>query len=570
MLLPLGESDFEEIIQGKFVFVDKSLLIEEMIEDNKVVLITRPRRFGKTLNLSMLRYFFSQTVDDRPTKPLFDKLAIRQKTAIFEQYQGKYPVISLSFKDVKEDSFKNAYVGIFDIITELYHQHRYLLTSKKLSKEQKEVYKTILNQTATETKIKNALKNLITYLYEHNNSNVVVLIDEYDTPIQSGYLYNYYEKIVRFFRNFFGAALKDNKYVFKAVLTGILRTGKENLFSGMNNLVSYSMLKQKYSAYFGFTEQEVEDLLKKARLEKTANDVKQWYNGYKIHSETLYNPWSIASYIKDKQLQPYWVNTSDNALIRDLLTKSNALFKEELETLLKGGSIRYFITDDFVFADLKQQNVSTLWNLMFMSGYLKVNTYENTERGLKYNLSIPNKEIHKLYQQIIENWISGDRGFEWFDNFLNHLLNGNIPLFKEDLQCILDQVVSTHDTARHPEAFYHGLVIGLTANLHNNKNYELHSNHESGEGRYDYLIISRNPKKLSILMEFKKAKSNELKKTAKAALQQIDLKNYTVEARQRGIQKLLKIGIAFSGKKYVLEHALETLTPADEPPTTAD
>lgn len=585
MRLPLGESDFKRVIEGKFDYVDKSLFIKELLDDDQVILITRPRRFGKTLNLSMLRYFFELEINlsqittawqrfrkniisalyscfgfppsKNPNRLLFKQLAISKTGNAYLKHQGRYPVISLSLKDVKESSFISAYDSICAVIKDLYGKHDYLLQSDALKALEKTIYQSILEQNATEINVKNALKDLINYLHRHFNTEIVVLIDEYDTPIQQGYLHGYYDEIINFFRGFLGAGLKDNAYVFKAVLTGILRVAQENLFSGLNNLVVYSMLNPNYGNCFGFTEEEVENLLKAANLQNELEAVKHWYNGYRAGGNiTIYNPWSIASYLKSRDLKPYWVNTSDNALIQNLLADSNGTFKQEFEILISGGSIRHVINEHFAFSDLKKNNAASLWNLMYMSGYLRVDSCEDTERGPKCTLSIPNLEISRVYRSITENWLSGNQRFAWEEDFLVHLLTGNIDLFKKRLSEIMEQIVSFHDTSRDPEAFYHGLVIGLTASLHRNENYELRSNRESGNGRYDYFILSRDPNKLSILMEFKRIDTNKLNEAAKTALQQIDLKNYFVEAEQRNVKKLLKIGIAFSGKAFALESRL--------------
>lgn len=583
MRLPLGESDFKKVIESKFDYVDKSLFIKELLDDDQVILITRPRRFGKTLNLSMLRYFFGLTIgggkplskiqrfykrlrsclmlgisaklDINSNDFLFHRLKISRQAAKYTKHQGQYPVISLSFKDVKESAYSDAYAAICEVIAEMYERHDYLLESSALSDEQKMVFRAVSDQKAEKMQVKSSLKNLIKYLHKHHKRKVVVLIDEYDTPIQQGYLHGYYDEIINFFRGFLGAGLKDNAYVFKAVLTGILRVAQENLFSGLNNLVVYSLLNPNYGAYFGFTEEEVENLLKAANLSDQLDEVKRWYNGYRAGGNvTIYNPWSIASYLKNRELKPYWVNTSDNALIQNLLADSNGIFKQEFELLITGGSIRHVINEHFVFADLKKNNAESLWNLMYLSGYLKVDSCENTDRGPKCTLSIPNFEISRVYRRITENWLSGNQLFAWEEDFLVHLLTGNVDLFKERLSEIMEQVVSFHDTSRDPEAFYHGLVIGLTASLHRDETYELRSNRESGKGRYDYFILSRDPDKLSILMEFKRVDdADNLEKAAKTALQQIDLKNYFVEAEQRDIKKLLKMGIAFSGKAFALE-----------------
>lgn len=563
MQLPVGESDFESIIDNNFNFVDKSLFIRDIIQGHQVTLITRPRRFGKTLNLSMLRYFFSAEVDGKPTKALFDNLAINKAVEICSKHQGKHPVVSFSFKDIKKDTFDKAYGGIANKISAVYNQYRYLLDSNSLAEEQKTIYRSILEEKATEIHLSNSLMNLTTHLHRHHRAKVVVLIDEYDTPIQSGYLHGYYDEIIDFFRGFFGAGLKDNPYIFRGVLTGILRVSKENLFSGANNLVSYSMLDEQYSPYFGFTEREVERLLAQAGMTDQLDEVRRWYNGYRMGEATIYNPWSIANYFNRRDLQPYWVNTSDNALIKNLLINSNGVFKDDFEHLLKDGSICHVLDDTLVFSDLNLNNPSALWDLFYMAGYLKVDSCKPAKRGIECTLSVPNKEILNLYEKIVAEWLSEGKNSRWYDTFIQNLLDGDVATFTNDLQSIMEQVISVHDTARDPEAFYHGLIIGLTAALHNDENYELRSNRESGKGRYDYLIISRNPEKLSILMEFKRTDSplpRKLKKAAKVALKQIDLKHYIIEAKQRGIKKLLRIGIAFSGKHFALESAITELS----------
>lgn len=554
MRLPVGHSDFREVINSQFDFIDKSLLIKEILEDDKIILITRPRRFGKTLNLSMLRYFFSSEVNGNATRSLFDQLEICQHKE-FSLYQGKHPVISVSFKDVKENNFAKAYAGICDIVTEIYHQHRYLLKSNALEDDEKALCQSILYGEAKEVTIKKALKNLTEYLHRHHGIEVVVLIDEYDTPIQSGYLCHYYEEIISFFRSFFGAGLKDNEHVFKAVLTGILRVSQESLFSGLNNLVMYSMLNSKYGSYFGFTESEVEGMLKDTGIEDQFAEVKAWYNGYQVGNYVLYNPWSIANYIKSRELQAYWINTSDNALIKELLFQSGDAFRSKFEPLLKGKQVVHLIDENFVYGALQHNRDAALWSFLLMAGYLTVTDCQMLKGRQHCRLAVPNKEVNDLYRNLIEEWLAGSRGLSWYEGFLMNLLEGKIDSFKQGLKYIMDTIVSAHDTGKEPEAFYHGLVIGITASLCDSKIYELRSNRESGDGRYDYFIVSRDPEKLSILMEFKKVSGGNdkaLKEAADRALEQINVRNYFAEAEQRHVKKLLKIGIAFSGKKFAV------------------
>ncbi len=405
MRLPVGQSDFKKIIDSDFDFVDKSLMIKDIIDDDEVILITRPRRFGKTLNLSMLRYFFAASINNQSHQRLFSNLAINQADKKYLCHQSQYPVIFFSFKDIKEKVFSKAYDAIYNVIREMYNNHSYLLSSDTLQEREKLSFMSILDKNAEDICIKNSLKNLIKYLYDHHQSQVIVLVDEYDTPIQSGYLHDYYEESIEFFHGFFGAALKDNPYLFKSVLTGILRISKESLFSGLNNVVTYSLLNINYSRYFGFTEKEVAQLLEQAKLENQLENVKTWYNGYCAGNTVLYNPWSIASYLKERLLKPYWVNTSDNELIKKLLIQSSVRFKAQCEDLLGDKAIEKVIDDNVVFSDLKG-NESMIWSLLLMMGYLKSINTEHTMQGTLCRLKIPNQEIRNFYRQITEQWLS--------------------------------------------------------------------------------------------------------------------------------------------------------------------
>jgi Predicted AAA-ATPase/PD-(D/E)XK nuclease superfamily len=559
MRLPIGYSDFKKIIDEEFDFVDKSLLIKEIIDDAEAILISRPRRFGKTLNMSMLRYFFGLHTDT--TINLFINLKINSEKDLLLKHQGQYPVVYLTFKDVKELSYEAVYQKIMHIIGTVYDEFsRILLNSDKLTDFQKRKINNILEERATPAEVEDSLRLLSKCLYDHYGKKVCILLDEYDTPIQSGHLHGYYNEIVGLFRNLFSAALKDNIYLFKAVLTGILRVSRESLFSGLNNLKVYSVLHAKYSAYFGFTEQEVADLLHQANLTEKSQEIKDWYNGYKIANQLVYNPWSIVNCIGENGiLEPYWVNTSDNALVKNLLLKSSDDFKERFELLLEGRSIDRLINENFVFPDLKKNSEGSVWSLLLMTGYLTIDSYKRTDQGPLCQLVIPNREIRNLYRGIIEQWLSNGFGVEWYNQFLQHLLNGDMAAFDRSLKHILEQTISSHDVSKAPESFYHGLMIGLTASLYGRSDYETKSNRESGYGRYDYMILSRDLNKPTILFEFKKiilpeSKLEEanvlLNKSAQEALKQIDTRAYLAEVKQRGIKNILKISISFSGKRF--------------------
>lgn len=562
MDLPIGYDNFQEVVTQKLTFVDKSLLIKEFLDDRgtKVALITRPRRFGKTLNLSMLQHFFAAEVNGKPTQNLFAGLKIMQQGETYLQHQGKYPVVSLNFKDIKDRGFNTVYANLRGLLSRAYNDHIAVLSSSKLTSVQKQNFESVLEGTADEARIKSSLLNLTDCLFQHYGEQAILLIDEYDTPIQSGYVYGYYHEIVDVMRHLFSAGLKGNPYLYRAVLTGILRISKESLFSGLNNLKVYSLLNPRYSEYFGFTEAEVNHLFAAANVVNDPGQIKEWYNGYKMGTHVIYNPWSIVNCISELGvLKPYWVNTSDNQLVKDLLIQSSTKFKQEFELLLEDMAVEKLIDENFVFPELKG-NESAVWSLLLMTGYLKVVSSEETLQGTVCQLQIPNLEIRNLYRQIIEQWLSNGKGVQWYNEFLNHLLTGNVDEFKDNLKNILLQTVSVHDVTQEPEAFYQGLMIGLTASL-DKHHYEKKSNKESGLGRYDIAIIPKDLSKLSIILELKSVKSpkNEndleslLQKTAKQALTQIELTEYNAEFKQRGVTNVLKIGLAFSGKKFCVE-----------------
>ncbi|MBS0186069.1 MAG: AAA family ATPase, partial [Proteobacteria bacterium] len=458
------------------------------------------------------------------------------------------------------------------IIVRLYQSFSYLQESDALSEEQKSFYNHISRGDGRQVEIEDSLQVLTEYLFAHHGKQPLILIDEYDTPIHAGYLNGFYDKIISFFRNFLSAGLKDNPCLYKAVLTGILRVSRESLFSGLNHLKVYSVLNSKFSSYFGFTEREVEDLLMQAHMDKKIIDVKNWYNGYHMADVMVYNPWSILNFIQEGGvLQPYWVNTSDNELIKSLLSGSSFSIKDDFEKLLQGNSLEKFIDENVMFSDLKKNNPTSIWSLFLMTGYLTAMGRQLTEGGSLCSLAIPNKEVSFLFKKIIKEWFVQDYGLEWYTQFLNALLTGDMERFSAELKELIDHTVSVHDTGRSPEVFYHGLMIGLTASLHGSPLYEIRSNRESGKGRYDYAIIAREPQTLSILMEFKRVQEEEgrtfsshemtnfLKQEAQEALTQMTQKAYYAEIKQRGLTRLLKIGLAFSGKKFCLLHEVSNI-----------
>jgi hypothetical protein len=563
--LPIGRDNFKKIIDERLDFVDKSLFIQEILDDRsaEAIVITRPRRFGKTLNLSMLYYFLAAEIIGELTQGLFDGLKITALGDDYMRHQGQYPVIFVTLKDVKDHSFETVLRSMAMLMADLYGEHRYLLSSAKLSDENKVFYQAILSEKADQPMLEMALKNLTAYLYQHHGIKPWLLIDEYDTPLQSAYLNNYFEPMIAFMRKLLGSALKTNPYLNKAVITGILRISKENLFSGLNNLKVYSLMQSKYGQYFGFTEEEVLDLLERSKLQSHGSEIRDWYNGYQVGKWTVYNPWSMVNCITEQgKLGPYWINTSDNQLIKDMLTHSSENFRMQFEDLLLGKIVEKRIDENIVFADLKR-NETAAWTILLMAGYLKVIAERQTEVGTYCILSIPNREIRGLYRSIIEQWLSNGHGTDWFENFLNHLLTGNLLAFESDFWNLVEDTFSVHDTSKDPEAFYHGFMVGATASLYHNKNYEIKSNRESGYGRYDYLIFSHDMTKPTIIIEIKRVKRTEkisddaldkmLTQAAQQALAQIKQQNYLSEAHQRGRTNILKIGLAFCGKHFQIQ-----------------
>jgi Predicted AAA-ATPase/PD-(D/E)XK nuclease superfamily len=563
MRLPVGYDNFKKIIDRRLDFVDKSLFIKEILDDTaEVVVITRPRRFGKTLNLSMLHHFLAAEVNGQSTVGLFDGLKIATLSEECKRHQGQYPVIFMTFKDVKDHGFEHALQKMMMLMAEVYKEHRYLLSSPRLSEEDKIFYKAILNAKVDQSMLEGSIKKLTACLYQHHGVKPWLLIDEYDTPIQSGYLGGYYQPMISCMRNLFGSALKTNPYLERAVITGVLRVAKESLFSGLNNLRVYSVLQSHYGQYFGFTEDEVLSLLRQSGLTQQTEAIRDWYNGYQVGQWTVYNPWSIVNCIREQgELAPYWINTSDNQLIKDMLIESSEGFRTQFEDLLRGESLEKMIDENVVFGDLKN-NEAASWSLLLMAGYLKVLSKRQTEMGAYCTLSIPNREVRGLYRRIIQQWLSNGQGIEWFEKFLNHLLTGDIIAFEADLRHLIEETFSVHDTSKDPEVFYHGFMVGATASLYHHKNYEIKSNRESGYGRYDYMIFSHDLSKPTILMEIKRVKSTGkthteleriLSETAQQALTQIQQQNYLAEAKQRGRTYVLKIGLAFCGKQFKIQ-----------------
>ncbi|NFR85897.1 AAA family ATPase [Clostridium sp. ZS2] len=555
--IQVGTSDFKEIIEGKYYFVDKSLLIKEFIKNAaKVILIPRPRRFGKTLNMSMLRYFFD--IEKREeNKNLFKGLKIEKEEEIMKM-QGEYPVIFLTFKNQKHFNFENLQDGIKSLMYNIYMEHYYLLESEKLSQFDKERFKEILDRKGSIVEFSEALSNLMRYLNEHYDKKVIVLIDEYDVPIQEAYLRNYYEEAVVLIRNILTAALKDNIYLEKALVTGILRVAKESIFSGLNNMQVHTMFSYKFNNKFGFTEDEVKDLLKYYNLAEKSDEVKSWYNGYIFGGKVIYNPWSVLNYISNSEsgFMPYWINSSSNDLIKILLSKGNIDTKENLEELIKGNSIKK-IVDDHVVMNEVEEDEENLWGFLTLSGYLKPVDVNLIEGSLHCELKIPNNEVLIFYKNLIKKWFKESLTSQKYNVMLKALITRDVEVFGGFFKNFVLKNLSYFDVAgNEPEKVYHAFVLGMIVSLEDE--YEVKSNKESGYGRYDVMLIPKDKSKLGIIIEFKKIDdfmSKSIEKGVEEALNQIEENKYESELREKNINNILKLAIVFKGKKVEIVEA---------------
>ena len=563
--LPIGISNFKEIIDYDYYYFDKTKFIEKILEErSKVKLFTRPRRFGKTLNMSMLRYFFD-VKNKEENRKLFENLEI-SKSEYFSE-QGKYPVISISFRNYDEENWEEGFKTIKTTIANAYAEHKILMDN--LDKRELEKFESIWLEK-DEGDWKNSLRNLVQYLYEYYGRKVVVLIDEYDQPIIDSYIKGYYDKAISFFKSFYGLVLKDNEYLEMGVMTGILRVAKENIFSGLNNIKVHSVLNKRFTEYFGVLESEVEKALKDFGLEYDLEEVQKWYNGYLFGETKVYNPWSIINFLDERRLGAYWVNTSGNGLIQLYLQKLREKIFEDFSKLLNEENIYKRINDSMTFENLEDNFEKNIWNLFFHSGYLTLaEKYDVMKKSV--SIKIPNKEILEMFSEMfIEVY------FRDTDNFLDMtdaLRNGDIEKFKLELNKILLENTGIFDVSgNYKEQFYHGLLLGLILMLKNE--YEITSNGFAGKGRYDLLLKPKNTlnkltgregiifelKIVNIKSEFSfEAIHEKLEKECEIALKQIDEKEYVSVLRNAGVERVLKVGVAFFGKEFEVKFQKEKI-----------
>ena len=559
--LPVGISDFKDVIENNYYYFDKTKFIENILEDgSKVKLFTRPRRFGKTLNISMLKYFFN-VKNKYENKKLFENLEI-SKSEYFEK-QGNYPVISISFRNYEEENWENGFKAIKGIVKRLYSDYKFLI--EKMDEIEIEEFNSV-RRGLDSVEWEASLINLSKYLYEYYGKKVVVLIDEYDQPIIDSYVKGYYDKAISFFKSFYGLVLKDNEYLEMGVMTGILRVAKENIFSGLNNIKVHSILNKRFTEYFGVLENEVEKALKDFGLEYNLKDVQKWYNGYLFGNTQVYNPWSIINFLDEKRLGSYWVNTSGNSLIQLYLQKLKEDIFDEFSKLLNKEKIFEVINESMTFGNLEVDFEKNIWNLFFHSGYLTL-AEEYDENEEETYLKIPNEEILRMFSKMfIEVYFGNSNNFS---KLTNALKNGNIEKLKAELNKILLENVGIFDISGiYKEQFYHGLMLGLILKLRNE--YEVSSNGFAGKGRYDLLLKPKNilKQKEGIIIELKAVNIDSVKLSlekihekleneCEIALKQIDEKEYISVLRNAGIDEVLKIGIAFFGKEFEIKFKKE-------------
>ena len=548
----IGESDFKALRIRQNYYIDKTMYIKDIVDnESRVILVTRPRRFGKTLNMSMLKYYFDCRQKDNIE--LFKGLKILNQEEKYTSKLGTYPVIYITLKDVKGKNFKEMLLSLKTELVELFIEYSELLKSEKLLDIEKEMFNKILNLKANEIELQNALKLLTRLLNKEYERPVILLLDEYDVPLQNAYVEGYYDDAINFFKTFFGTTFKDNPYLEKTVITGVSRVAKESIFSGANNFKVYTVLDDEFSDDFGITEEEMEKIYKDFDIQDKKEEIKNWYDGYKIgNREGIYNPWSILNYLADKKLRPYWVNTSSNDLIK-LILKNSTTVKEKMERLLKGEAVEVKIDIETVILGI-EENEENIWGLMLGTGYLKVEEVVNEIEGI-YKVKIPNNEIRFLFVQIIDNWFRNKISGNDIKSILKDLVTLNLKEYEKKFKILVKEMFSYMDIGENTaENFYHAFVLGMLVGLKDS--YIVNSNRESGLGRYDIMLEPKDKNENSFIMEFKVMEDMEektIEETIENAKKQIEEKEYEENLKERGFKNITKMIYAFKGKEVKIE-----------------
>ena len=559
--IAIGIQDFGDLIQKKYFYIDKTSFIKEWWENgDSVTLITRPRRFGKTLNMSMVEQFFS--VDYAGRGELFEELSIWENEE-YRRIQGTYPVISMSFANIKEPNYINTRKKICQMIAELYARYSFLLSENIMEEGEKEFFRRVCVDM-DDVDATMAVHYLSKFLYRYYGKKVIILLDEYDTPMQEAYVDGYWNDLVAFTRSLFNSTFKTNPWIERGIMTGITRVSKESIFSDLNNLEVVTTTSDKYATSFGFTEEEVFTALEEFGLSDKKEQVKQWYDGFIFGShKDIYNPWSILNFLDKKNLATYWANTSSNSLVAKLIREGSRRVKERFEILLSGEKIWTPIDEQIVYNQLDGSE-SAIWSLLLASGYLKVLSHENEEllehgEEAKYELTLTNYEVERMFNNMVRGWFKPVEPD--YNDFIRAMLIGDKKAMNEYMNRVALSIFSYFDTGRspwgdEPEKFYHGFVLGLIVDLQGR--YVITSNRESGFGRYDVMLEPKNPKKDdAIILEFKVQDEEDeetLKDTVNEALRQINEKQYAQQLIERGIpkEKIRSYGFAFHGKKVLI------------------
>ncbi len=556
--LPIGIESYKELIKKSYYYIDKTLLIKELIDKKgKVNLFTRPRRFGKTLALSTIRTYFEMEIDFSgniiDNSHYFEGKKILQAGEKYIHYMGQFPVISLSLKSAKQPTFDIAYKVLIDEISSEFKRHRYVLLSDKLLEDERKRFEAIMLQKAAPAEYTTALKFLSDCLKIYHQKDVIILIDEYDVPLENAHFRNFYDDMISFIRSLFESALKTNDSLEFAVITGCLRISKESIFTGLNNLKMVSILTPGYAQYFGFTPAETEAMLDYYDLSVSRKEVQHWYDGYLFGEIEIYNPWSLINYVEDAISssnylpRPYWSNTSSNSIVKELIEKSDSTVKKEVENLIAGQTIEKPIHEEITYDDIYKTQ-DNLWNFLFFTGYLKMNGMRLRDNTLYLTLTIPNEEIRYIYQYTIREWFEQQIRVMDLQLLYESILARDSLTFETFIKTQLRQSISYFDSS---ESFYHGFMLGLMRPL---QNYEIKSNFESGEGRSDLMLIPLDELQPAVIMEFKHVKRfSEMEAGCKEALYQIDDKHYDAELVEEGYETIYKYGICFCKKSCKVE-----------------